>query len=281
MLEAAARDILGNPDRLRVPDKLNHPHPVIEQWLTEHRELKRRDQLEESPYHVPVRDWTPSDHRKHRILSTIFRAVEGYGLLPRSDRRSTFHFQYRNRTIRCSLQIKRRAGREKPPADPEAPAESLVFSIDEYLDPEHDLKRKWADMPTSRLEDAVPDIAATLLLTGSALIAMQRAREEQELLQLNTNRAAELEMADRRKAENQWRLLVECADRFETATRVGRFIKALEVAGANSSERVGDRALAEWLTWAKGRVKEYDQLARDPVQVFEEIAKVTEWTFRD
>jgi hypothetical protein len=61
---------------IEVPSELKKPHPIIAGWRSDHKEQQRRDRLDRSPYRTVLPDWSESDRRQHRILDTIFRAVE-------------------------------------------------------------------------------------------------------------------------------------------------------------------------------------------------------------
>jgi hypothetical protein len=38
--------------------------------------------------------------------------------------------------------------------------------------------------------------------------------------------------------------------------------------------------VAEWLSWARGRLTAFDPMAAGPAGVFEDLLKITSWTYR-
>lgn len=44
---------------------------------------------------------------------------------------------------------------------------------------------------------------------------------------------------------------------------------------------IGERPLAEWLAWAKERLVDFDPVERGIADVFDELSKIIEWTYRE
>lgn len=163
-----------------VTEHRKRPHPVVAQWLAEHQERKRRHRQDRSSYGPAFQDWNESDLRQHRILDTIFRAVEKNGLSVIYEPRGKFHFTYEGEKIACRLREKNRQVR-RPKTDDEKrwslsddkdwkqelePTGNLVFTLEDYFGPEHGIRREWLETDTKRLEGMIEDFVATLNRPG-------------------------------------------------------------------------------------------------------------------
>lgn len=84
------------------------------------------------------------------------------------------------------------------------PTGNLVFTIEDYLDGKFGIRREWLGTQTKRLEDMVPELVASILLAGLALVTIRQEREEQKRRHEEAERRRQLEAAKRRKANNQW-----------------------------------------------------------------------------
>ncbi|WP_439543308.1 hypothetical protein [Hyphomicrobium sp.] len=276
-----------------VPDELKRPHAIISGWLAEHKERKRRDRIDRNPYRPAMPDWTDGEHRQHRILDAIFRAVEKNGLMVRSEDLSTFYFEYKTEKIHCRLREKNKQVRRPKTAEEMRwssgqnwtqvlePTGNLIFSFEDYFGHESRLRREWLETTTKRFEAMVPDIVATLLLAGPALVKLREDREEEKRRREEAERLRQIEQARRKKDRNQWRSLVEQAERHETATKVRNLLAALERTASDPSVMIGDRSLADWIAWAKAYLEAVDPVCRGVEGIFGEISKVTDWTYRD
>lgn len=207
---------------IEVPSELKKPHPIIAGWLSDHKEQQRRDRLDRSPYRTALPDWTDSDRRQHRILDAIFRAVEKNGLIVKSERRGTFRFEYKTEEIRCHLrkknkqvsrpkttdELRRSFSGDKSRTQVLEPTGNLVFNIEDYFDSKFGIRREWLETQTKRLEEMVPDIIATLLLAGPALVTIRLEREEQRRRYEEAEHQRQLKAGRRKKDRNQ----CECPD---------------------------------------------------------------------
>lgn len=280
---------------IEVPSELKKPHPIIAGWHADHKEQRRRDRLDRNPYRTALPDWTDSDRRQHRILDTIFRAVEKQGLIVRSEHRGTFLFEYKTEKIHCRLREKSKQVRRPKTADELRwsisgdkswtqvlePTGNLVFTIEDYLDGKFGIRREWLETQTKRLEDMVPELVASILLAGPALVTIRQEREEQKRQYEEAERRRQLEAAKRKKAHNQWRALTEQAERHAVAKKVRQLIGALEQQQFDPAMVIGERPLAEWLAWAKERLATFDPVERGIADAFDALSKITEWTHRE
>jgi hypothetical protein len=240
-------------------------------------------------------DWSESDRRQHRILDAIFRAVEKNGLIVKSEHRRAFHFDYKTEKIHCRLREKNKQVHRPKTADELRwslsggkswtqvlePTGNLVFTLEDYFDSRFGIRREWLETQTKRLEGMVPDIVATLLLAGPALITIRREREEEKRRYEEAERQRQLEAARRRKDNNQWRALAEQAERHAVAEKVRQLIAALERQQFDPALVIGERPLSEWLAWAKRRLAPLDPTERGIADVFDELSKVTDCTYRE
>jgi hypothetical protein len=79
---------------IEVPEKLTRPHPIIAAWLASREEKKRKSRQERDPIMKRMYDpgeLTELDHRRHRILDALFKALQARGMkLSGSDRGELF-----------------------------------------------------------------------------------------------------------------------------------------------------------------------------------------------
>ena len=81
-LVAARRHTAG----LTVPDHLPRPHPIVAGWIRERRTRREDARRWHAGGPLPA-DFTVIERRRHRILSTLFIAVEKHGCTAKVDDR--------------------------------------------------------------------------------------------------------------------------------------------------------------------------------------------------
>lgn len=59
------------------------------------------------------------------------------------------------------------------------------------------------------------------------------------------------------------------------------FLNALVTRGDDLKQPIGDRPAEEWIAWARDRVTTHDPLEAGAAGVFEAIAAVDQWTYRE
>jgi len=276
-----------------VPTELRRAHPVIVQWREARKQ--RKEQARHNRYAAAVPDWTDSERRQHRILDTIFRAVEKRGFTVGSERPEQFFFTYEKEKIECRLREKNRQVKRPKTSDERrwssygdkdwvqelAPTGNLVFTIESWCRREDSIKKEWLESETKRLESFVTEIVANILLAGPSLVRLRTEREEQRLKSQEAERLRQIEQARRKTDRNRWRALVEHAERHDTAANVRALLKVLESGGGDSARMIGDRSVSDWIAWARDRLHDFDPANHGAESVFEEISKVTDWTYRD
>ena len=183
--------------------------------------------------------------------------MEKNGLHVRSEGLSSFHFEYKTEKIRCRLREKNKQVR-RPKTKEEMrwssgqtwtqvlePTGNLVFTLEDYFGYDSRLRREWLETKTRPFEEMVPDIVATLILAGPALVKLREEREAESRRRAEAERLRQIEQARRKKERNQWRSLVEHAQRHEKAMKVKALLAALEGTASDRSAMIGDRALTD------------------------------------
>ena len=124
------------------------------------------------------------------------------------------------------------------------------------------------------------DILATLLAAFPLMVAERERRAEQERLrQIEEQRRYELQR-QRKLERDRFRRLLEHAGRWRDAELARGFVAELRAAIPDLSAVIDGRLVSEWLDWAEERASLHDPLA-NPLGVFESIAEVNSWTYRD
>jgi hypothetical protein len=160
----------------------------------------------------------------------------------------------------AELARKRQYSWERIPTWDHAPSGLLSIYCDAYLWWRRDLRKRWSDGRTTRLEDMLNDVVVGLVGIGAAL--RQRAdeerreaeaRAEQERLRQERARQARMEKARR---EN----LVASTEAWTTAQRIRQLIIEIERRASFNSEPAAVE-MRTWIVWAKSVVDELDPLS--------------------
>ena len=287
----------ANENILTVPERLLRPHPVIASWLSEHKEKKQRARSERDPW---VRDlyrpkeFTATDHRKHRILDTLFKAIERQGGKVKQGERGALFVEVLGEKVEFQVREKQKQQR-RPLTDSEKrwrspgdrgwrqellPTGWLVFEIKTWQWPAG-LPKKWLETDKRPMEGMLPDIVATFVAAGPLLVQQRKDREAAEReRQLAEQRRYEEQRRQRRDA-NQWRRFRELAQNWNELGTVRNFLTALRKMDVEPSAEIGDRTAAEWITWAEEWLERADPTADGVEGVFGQIDTVTDWTYRD
>jgi hypothetical protein len=67
-----------------VPESLRRPHAVVATWIADHARRVAESKRNESTWAFRVEALTDLEHRRHRILDTMFKAAEQMGFKVRS-----------------------------------------------------------------------------------------------------------------------------------------------------------------------------------------------------
>jgi len=287
-------ELLKKIGAIEVPQRLARPHPIVAGWLAE-RERDRERARSEPDLHMRrlwmPKPWTEVERRVHRILDTLFKAVERQGFAVKiGDKRHPFfeiggeQVLYRLRERQRQVQRLKNEDEMKwhRAGDPLQkkelqPTGILVLTIDTPL--RDGLRREWKDRPEASLEDQLAEVAAALVDAEPMLVERRRKREEEER-QRRENERRRWEEADFRKLDgNRWRRFRELAERWQEAELTLRFIDALEARGPVLGCPHGDKSLEESIEWARAWVRVHDPLNVGTDGVFRDVSSVTSWIY--
>jgi hypothetical protein len=96
----------GNNAEITVPHELKRPYRVIVSWLAEHkRQVQdyRRDAWGRQP-----EPFTDTDRRRHRILDTLFKALEAKGFTIKTEQYQPVWFEVQKERIDFQLREKQK-----------------------------------------------------------------------------------------------------------------------------------------------------------------------------
>lgn len=183
------------------------------------------------------------ERRRHRLLSTLFIALEKHGYTAKVDERgrptveiarqpTTVIIKEKYRQVRRPLtgEEKKRGFNPKKPWKPEMqPTGLLQLSIEPRLHPT--LRQSWIDAADQPLE--------------------QQVRQRQQL------------------ERNRLRGFLELASRWRQVEDARLFLAALASCTAETpAQAVGDLSLDEWIAWARERLTRHDPLEAGAATVF-------------
>jgi hypothetical protein len=233
------------------------------------------------------------ERRRHRILNVLFVALEKHGYTAKADERgrtsaeidrepAAFTLREKHRQVRRPLtDDEKRAGfNPKRPWKQVMQATGLLqLSIETRLHPA--LAHAWIDTPEQPLEQQLPEIAAVFV--AAAPLLQERRRQYEDAARRRDEEIRHYEEQRRRQLEgNRLRGFLGLAARWREAETARLFLDALAVrAAADGDQTLGDRTLAQWLAWAHERLAGRDPLTAGPIAVFEAIAAVDHWTYRE
>lgn len=275
--------------------RLVRPHPVIAAWLAEREEERLRARRERDPWRRTPGppDWSNSERRRHCILDALFKAAERHGIRVKQPDRFTLFFEVSGehvdfklkekhkqvRTPKTPEEIKRLLPGDKAWRQELQPTGTLSFSIETYLPTLP--RRTWGDTAGQPLEKQVGDVLAGLLLAGPLLVKQRRDREEAERRQREEEHRRYQEAERKRLDDNRWRRFTELAARWRQTDEVRRFLDALDQHPDVAGSLANGEAVSEWLSWARARLATFDPLADGPAGVFEDLLRITSWTYRE
>lgn len=193
-IEAADREIAKAKSDIEiiVLERLTRPHAIIAGWIAD-RERRRieakRDKWSAAYY---PGEFTPSDRRQHRILDTLFKALEQRDFKVKQGERSELLAHVEQEKIQFQIREKQKQVR-RPLTDDERknfwtknkkhiqelqPTGLLAFSIKTYLPA--GLRTEWVESNDRTIESLLPEIVATFIAAGPALVEQSKRREAEE-----------------------------------------------------------------------------------------------------
>ncbi|OFE12752.1 hypothetical protein PHACT_06040 [Pseudohongiella acticola] len=281
------------PD-ISVPRKLVKPHPVVSRWRDEREASIQRNKRWQAHLPVSMRDhsrkpFTNLEMRRHRILDTIFKAIEkcGYKVGPGSYDQS-WELTYEG--IPVEFNITERYKQVKMPLTKEELVEPwnrgkthkierqfsgrLMLNIKTWLP--RGLATRWAEENDEHtLEEDVPDIVRIFKAAGPLLVEQKREREDQRRRD-DEERSRRHREAQRIKADEEcWERFIAASNRSQEAARVRELIQRIEEMAAtqDSTIDVDGKAITEWIQWAKGWAVRHDPLSGNIVDFFARISE--------
>jgi hypothetical protein len=275
-----------------VPDRLSsRPHAIIAGWIAERR--RRREEARLDPWRSPSDyRFTEVEQRRHRILDTLFKALERHGFKAKLGDRHELYLEIERERVDFDLRERKKQVRRpltaeekrSPYASPRGFVQEmqltgeLILSLKTHL--VDGVKHEWRD-GEQPLEAQVPDIISLILLAGPILKERRRQYEEAEARRREEEHRRYEEKERRKTDANQWRRFVEIAEFWRDLEVARQFLSALEAKSFADDFTVKDRSLADWLAWAHEKVEASDPLVMGAERIFNDIGQVTSWTYHD
>lgn len=296
---AAEKELAIARDRtkaLQVAERLARPHPIIAGWIARReQQIRKGEQIYDRRLKRLVRPsaFTPQERRRHRMLDALLKALEARKIAVTESERLELFATSGHERIEFQLRTKLQQVRRPLTADEQrwrssgdkdyrlelVETDILLFEVKSWLP--GGLQRNWQDGRKGTVETMAGDILATLLAAFPLMVAEREQREKaEELRRIEAQRRHELEQ-QRKLEENRFRCLLELAGQWRDAELARAFVAALRAAIPDPTIIIDDKPASEWLDWAEARASQHDPLASDPLDVFDTIADVTNWTYRD
>lgn len=269
-----------NAPKTETPTPLTKPHPIIAKWLAE-RERRRREAASSRD------DWmrrsapaplTEIDHRRHRILDALFRALEARGAKISEGEKGLLRVTISGEHIDFQLREKNRQVRQPAGRDNSYPRQDLigtgklVFAIRTYLRGPHN--EEWLETDKNPIEAQLPAIIDRLF-EGAEILKAWHAElaQAEELRRKAAQRRAEEERLLKEQGERR-QLLVTFAQKWQEAHLVRQFLNELRSMPTEVEAMVGGRSIADWLVWAEECVQVIDPTSTGVTGIFAKIANV-------
>ncbi|HVU19451.1 MAG TPA: hypothetical protein VHE09_01895 [Rhizomicrobium sp.] len=276
-------------------ERLSRPHPIIEGWLSDHARRRREARQQRDPWRKKLDDhgdFSPSDHRRHRILDALFKAIEGQkGKVKQNERHALcavvngeeIEFQLREKLKQTRRVLtpeeKRRTFSTSDWKQVLEPTGKLAFSVRTYLP--SSMRREWLENDKVSMEALLPEIVSTLIAAGPLLVEQRRQREQAD----RERQVAEMKRYEEARKgkldDNRWRRFVEFARAHRDIGDAHIFLNTLKGAKFDPSAQITGGTIGEWVAWAEMRLAESDPANSGIPAIFEDIAKTTEWSYRD
>lgn len=278
-----------------VHEKLTQPHRIIAGWIKNHEQRRQEARRERDPWrkkHLDPGEWSETDHRKHRILDTLFKTLEANKGNVKFGERGEIFVTVEKEDIEIQLrekqkQIKRpltedekRYGfhRDRGWVQELQPNGILNFSIKTHLWGK--LRSEWIEGSKNTMESFLPEIFATLLAAGPLLAQQRGEREEAEKKRQIAERKRYEEQQRRKREDNRWRRFIDFANSWSEVEKAQAFLSALKSADRPEGT-IDGKTLNDWIAWADDRLRDRDPLRNGLEGIFGAIAAITEWNYRD
>jgi hypothetical protein len=283
----------GSPN---IPEHLVRPHPLVTDWIAQRqREIQAKKeiydpQLKRLVVPPPLSD---ADWRRWRVANALFKALDKKGItvkrgeqrkleMIRGGTRIEFQLRYRAKRGQRPLttdELRWHGPNARPWTYELNATDTLIFAIRTWLP--RGMKSEWLDGSRGTIEEQLAEIVEGVLSAFPALEELHRTREEEKRRHEREVRERQEREQERKRDQARFRRFLEYAGDWREAEIARSFLATLRTRLPSDAEVVAGIRVAEWLSWAERKIEEHDRLAGDPLSIFESIAEVTEWTYRD
>lgn len=289
-LKHALADARQMTTGLRALGRLAHPHPIVAGWIEERRRSREQAKRWDRGAYVPA-DFTAMERRRHRLLSALFVTLEKHGYTAKVDERGRPAIEFDRESVALTIKEKFRRVRvpltegekERRPKRPwrqeMQPTGLLHMSIEPRLHPA--LQQSWSDVADQRLEQQLPEIAAVFIAAAPILRERRRRYEENERQRREEEMRRYEERQQQLRDRNRLRGFLELASRWKDVETARLFLDELAQRRAGEPEIAGDLTVEEWIAWAREQLIAYDPLEAGATAVFQAVAAIDTWTYRD
>lgn len=267
-----------------VPEKLDTPHPLVERTERSLRSSAADNEGLVRPkakgcLHVAV--GTETIDRAMRIMDALLKAIEERGM-----RVTVKDQEYRSKTLvevdgeEIDVRLMEVIGESarQPTAEERLQEQrypslyggrkyvrrfltaQLGISVDARF---RSNRRKWSEKDGKRLEDRLNTVIAFMFRTAEVIKERRRRYAEQERQWEEARRLREEAERRRRKREQRIERLQKDAAAWHKATRIRRYIDAVEAAARADGRTIDETgSLHHWIQWARRHAEKIDPLTR-------------------
>lgn len=295
-VKEAVETARSSASTIKLSERLTRPHEIIARWLAERERRRQEARRERDPWrkkHLDPGEMTDTDRRHHLILDALFKTLEKQGARVKQGERQELLVELQNEKIEFQLREKQKQIRRPPTAEEKKswfyrdralvqelqPSGNLAFSIKTYLPA--GLRQEWLENERKRMEDLLPEIVATIMAAGPLLVEQRRQREEAERQRRIAEQQRYEEQQRRKRDNNRWRRFVDLAKDWRELELARAFLAAVKQAEIDREKEIGGRKLGEWLSWAEERISMTDPINAGAEALFDSIASVNEWNYRE
>jgi hypothetical protein len=266
----------GSHSRRAQKREMEDLHPIVTKWISRYEQYRSKASASADPW-VRERTAAPlseTDHRLHRILTQLLRALETRGAEVCENESGEIRVTIGGESI--DFRIREIMRQERVFSDDRRRSDltlvgtgKLVFEIRTYLRGRH--KEEWREGKSNPLDSQLPKIVDRLFEGAQILRAWHREREEAEegRRQAATQRAEKARVA---KLEQRHRdKLIESAVDWQLASQLREFIAAIKSQPLERESEVRGKTVAEWLAWADSVADALDPLHNGAASLFNSV----------
>ncbi len=260
--------------KAQFPKKLIKPHRFVEKLLAEDEERLRKNQASGIlSYSDKPRFDSPIEHRRLKIINTLYTALETSGfqpLTPPSYSR-TLGVKIGDQEVHFTLEettIKKGQFYQETSDNKRSVKTHIRFQISGHRISD-DIQTVWEDKENDKLEKQASAIVTELIAAGEVFSRIAQI----ERYERGVKRKAELEkkeqeriLEEARKAEERRRRqeqarvdgLLSQAAAFRQATEIRAYVEAVQLANKTDPNPKTDEELTIWVKWALMRADNID-----------------------